>query len=279
MLLFSRLINLTIAESKSATGKLYSTSKSIDSSTGFGGFDIAFEIKKTTEPVPDNSTIQIFNLNKDSRGSLEKQKLVVRLDAGYDGIAKRIFTGRVIEGGVSHTLKGSNWITTFIVKDGGYEFVDTKVSKSFKNATTAEQVIDYLITELGLSKGLVKDIPVFRYNQGISLSGYARKQLSIVCNKVGLQWFIADDEINIIPKSGLVSTTAPLVSADTGMIEAPVKKDKGFEVKTLLNPDIKVGRPVEIKSQVLNGTYKVSALKMIGESNGADFFTVVSIDE
>jgi hypothetical protein len=65
--------------------------------------------------------------------------------------------------------------------------------------------------------------------------------------------------VAIWPRDGSRSGDAPLVSPETGMIGYPEFQQAAVSVRTLFNPEIVIGKPIEVKSQLpaANGRWSV----------------------
>lgn len=71
---------------------------------------------------------------------------------------------------------------------------------------------------------------------------------------------LGNANIVIFPRGGAInSTVAPIISAKTGMIDYPLFTTQGVVVKTLFNPQIVRGGPVQIGSSVLQNTLSAIA--------------------
>ena len=68
------------------------------------------------------------------------------------------------------------------------------------------------------------------------------------------------------------------VNSGTGMVGSPALKTGGsVEVKTLLNPAIRVGGLVNLASVAINGLFKVQTMETDGDSWEGPFYSVLTL--
>lgn len=304
MLLFNRTASLIVGQS------------------GGKGIEIkdlrfAFKIEKTSTETLNNSEISIYNLSPDSRALVETPNNAVILNAGYteDVGAKQIFVGIVRRSLTSR--EGPDWVTKLELDDGLLAYRDSKQSFSFPAGVSGVGVLKNVAASFGLPvRQLPTGIQDKQYPSGFSFVGRSRECMTKVCNYLGLEWSIQNQEIQIIKKGGTVQRTAFVLSEDTGMIgspelEAKTLSDKaaakqgittntsgvikrrvettggeietrlevqGYKVKTLLQPTIEPGSVVQIKSATIDGEfYRVESLTHTGDTHGGEWMTELKV--
>jgi len=256
--------------------------------TKIDGLRIKFTCEKTNEGNPNNSKIEIYNLSKDTKSLLEAKNTRVRLQIGYLGIPEntsqglvtgvngnvaQIFVGNVKK--VVHKIEGDKGdiITTLEVQDGGNRYRNARLDKGFPPGTSLKQVYDELIDELGLDQGSVTGIPDRKYSQGLTLSGLVRDHLDTLSKANALEWSIQDETLQIIPKTEASSNVIIELDSNTGLVGSPSKTAKGVEFTSLIQPKIRPGIKVKIKSKILEGIFKVRKVTHDGDSHQGDFLT------
>lgn len=275
----------------------------------------SFNIEKTSSETLNNSTVKIYNLNRDSRKLIETPNNIVILRAGYvqDSGAVQIFTGSVRRALTSR--EGVDWVTDIELDDGLLAYRDSKVSISFPPATSGITVLSNVASRFALPvKTLPNDITNKQYPNGFSFVGRVRDAMSKVCEYLDLEWSIQNQEIQVIKKSGTLKNTAILISSESGMIgspslEAKTMTDKdaakrgintdqkgvirrtsekddgikqrleiqGFKVKTLLQPSLQCGQIVKLKAEGIDDFLKIEKLTHSGDYYGADWSTELSL--
>lgn len=242
---------------------------------GSPGFRIGFKIEKDTSSTVNKAEIRIYNLSSNSRGLAENPNILVELFAGYGKEPKLLFRGNPSR--VISTIGGPDSVTTFDVGDGLKSFQNSRVDLSFKQGTPAKDIFQTLTNSLGLARGEQKGIPEKSFPSGLSLSGPVRDHMNYLTGKLDLEWSVQNGAVQILPKGKSTDQAAFLLSAETGLIGSPNKKDKGLEVVSLLQPDINPGRTVEIQSKFVNGQFRVEKVSHEGDTSDTAWFTRIEI--
>jgi len=243
---------------------------------------VKFSIQKTSESTANSAIISVFNLNPLHRGMVENEGLALNLQAGYTGIdgenplIRSIYWGDIFRAATER--QGPDIVTTFECKDGGQVLRRSSVNISFKAGTTRSQVIDYLVQQMASKYGLSYKKYSFskddQYVNGIALFGNTKDYLDTILPNLGLRWSIQDNEIFINDPETKDIPGAVLVSKNTGMIGIPVKREKGLEVTSLLNPLIRPGKTIKVVSEQtskLNGAYIVERADYEGDTLEGDW--------
>jgi hypothetical protein len=135
-----------------------------------------------------------------------------------------------------------------------------------------------IVAEALRQTGIPSDVTTFPesiYSAGFRFSGKCSDLFSQLAVSTGLSWFIRDGAFNF---TGPSSAESVLLSSSTGMIGSPTPKSDGsVEVKSLLNPAIRVGGSVELQSIYLNGSYTVQSLETdIDSGFGGSYYMVLT---
>ena len=117
--------------------------------------------------------------------------------------------------------------------------------------------------------------------------GTVQQQARKCAEDNGIEVSLKNFEMIIYPKGGMINIlSAPIISPKTGMIGYPLFTTQGVVVKTLFNPSIVRGGPVQIGSSVMQGTLAAIAAQNVGNAlykapptNGENsIWTVYKID-
>lgn len=276
----------------------------------------SFRIEKTLSETLNNSTLKIYNLNRDSRRLVEMPNNAVILRAGYSqdvgpvtcfvGIIRRSLTSR----------EGVDWVTDFELDDGLIAYRDSKISISFPAGTTGGVVLNSIASKFALPvRPLPPDIASKTYPQGFSFVGRSREAMSKVCQYLDCEWSIQNQEIQILKKGGSMKRTAVVISSDTGMIGSPslesktmsdkaaakkgiststsgvIKRPKeteggeikerfeiqGYKVKCLLQPALEPGDVVKLQAEGVDNFFKIEKLIHVGDTFGKDWYSELSL--
>lgn len=243
----------------------------------FDGFRISWDIEKTSESNPNTCKVKIWNLNETSRSALEQKGVVMILEVGYNSIPERV-GGRIVRDQIKEILfsgdikkvstvkNGPDRITTLEGGDGEVALQDKNINKSFGPNTPITSVFNQLIDKLGVAKGTVKGIKDESFQNGLALTGLVKDQLDTLTKKQDLEWSIQDNEVQILPKDTSIDGLAIQLTAETGLVGTPIKREEGLEFTALLNPQIRPGRKVEIISRDIDGIFIVKKAKYKGDN-------------
>lgn len=260
-------------------GKVFS-SKQPD---GGIGFRIKFHVEKVTGPVPvpNPSTIQIYNLGPNSRAFVSKLNDLVVLEAGYGKNPKTIFSGNISK--AITRKEGSDYVTELQAAEGLYAFQNSLINMSTSVSTPASTVVNTLLGALkgcGIQPGLVSGVPNTNYNQGIVLSGSAIKKLKDVCNSLGLDFTIENGESIVLPY-GQAKPTPPIpITRLNGLVGIPEVREQDITgkrslitFKTLLNPALTAFQSVFLTSKFVNGFYTIAKTTHTGDTFSLEWYT------
>lgn len=236
----------------------------------FTDLRITFDIEKSIEANPNSGKISIFNLSEQSRALFEQKGATVILMAGYT-IPELIFSGDVKK--PLNNRSGPDWITEIEAGDGETAYQEARIDKSYTPGTSVRQIVTDLGKQLGTSVGEIKGVTAETFVQGFVASGPVRKYLDEMTEKQGLKWSIQDNALQILPKGDSTTEEAVVLSADSGLVGNPKKKDKGIEFQCLLQPKLKPGRKVIIISKTVNGTYTVQKVRHNGDTEGGEWYS------
>jgi hypothetical protein len=134
--------------------------------------------------------------------------------------------------------------------------VPTPVPTTFQGSTSIVNLLSGMARQLGF--GFVNggvDPSLTLSNPYFSGTLFDQVQACARAVKDIIDVSMTNANIVIFPRGGSVSSTvAPIISAKTGMIDYPLFTTQGIIVKTLFNPQIARGSPVQIGSTVLENT-------------------------
>lgn len=265
-LLFNRSASLTVITKDKVGRQLVAKD--------FEGLRIAFNIEKTSESLANQAKIKIFNLSPSSRAFVEERGQAIILKAGYapadlEPLVEVIFQGDV--GKVTNSIEGPDWITSFEVGDGEKSLTEKSYQKTFRSGASAETIMREIAASMGLAVGTIKGIKDKAYKSGVTLSGSAKDLLDQLTGETGVEWSVQDEEIQILPKTEGTNDEVIVVSASSGMINAPIKRADGIDVVSLINPQFRPGRRIQIESKNLNGIYRIRKLTFDGDTRDGDW--------
>jgi len=260
---------------------------------------INFSIQKTWDKNPNNSKIQIWNLNKSSREELEKPDTRVLLYAGYAEDAGPLL---IFQGDIAFAwskFDGPDIITEFDLKDGLKEIRDTTISVGYNKGVKSTQVLNDVAKKMEVPLTLASDAPTREWQNGLSHHGSARGLLDKVARATNLEWSIQNGNLQVLER-GMVTTRQGFdISQDSGMVGSPEskreaeaqkgggsKKSKGkqpkkywygWEVKTLLIPTLLPGDRVILNTKTVEGVFRIEELTHTGDNWDGDWQTQLTL--
>lgn len=245
------------------------------------GLRVKFEIEKTSESTANTAKIQVFNMNPTNRGRLEEKNLTVILRAGYAGLDETPVEEIIFKGSISKTQtvkQGPDYISTIECGDGEKALLGRHLDKSFESGTTLQTVVNELKTAMGITVASIKDLTSEQFVNGGALSGKIKDLLDTVTKRMGLTWNIQDEELHIQAPTTVDETEAILVSAQTGLISEPIKREDGIEILSFLNPKLRPNRTIKIESNKLDSAqsfFRIRKTDFIGDTKEGDWFAKV----
>lgn len=245
--------------------------------TRVSGLFTQFEVEKTSEKNPNTVTIKIHNLNSTSRGVLQEKGLLVRLEAGYNGIPEELFLGNIKKAAVER--QKTEYITTIEAGDAVNNLQTKQINISLGPGANTKQALEALTKELGVGLGSIKGLSIKKFQQGITLNGPVHKKLDEIVGKMGLEWSIQDGKMQVLPKNSPSEILGTLLTPQTGLIGSPVKKDDGLEFKALMMPSLKPGVAVQIASEDVNGFFKIRKARYEGDNRKGPFMVTCEAKE
>lgn len=261
---------------------------------------IDFRVEKFPGGQSNNrATITIYNLGFMVRGILTKRRVDVKvkpftqvfLSAGFksDGSTALIFRGQIIDG--SNRKVGPDWIS---------EFEAFTAWDQTQNAILSPELHNYRKTapsKIAIDLFLVLNFTTVRFSQEaqdvidaadkmtIAFAGRVDRTIKRFLGQFGLSYTI-DDDGPLVVVSGSASNTEqvideiPIISVETGMVGTPKITHKGVEIKTLLNPELKIFKRFLLRSETTDGSLAIkdqefTAMKLqhFGSNRQEDFFT------
>lgn len=256
--------------------------------------EVSFNIKKTSSNTnhPDSCEIKIYNLSRDTLKYFESEYISAKFSAGYRLIgAKYLFSGQVT---YIHTKKqGTDRVTEIRL---GAEYVGlnhTNISTSVPPGRIVKDVIEKVRINIpGVSKGVYSGQRInSQISNGYPMSGSPRQILDQIARAYEIEWRIDNSVLYVNDMAGVIdinTTSAPLISKTTGLIDSPYyssgdkKKKKldpvkkvGIEFTCLLNASIKPGSWVKVEDESINGFYKVDSVHHTGDFRGQSWYSKV----
>lgn len=234
-------------------------------------FRISFDATKSMTGNLNTLNVNIYGLKASTKQQLIKEfgpgYIPISLEVGYVGGRELVFKGSIHIGEI--TRSGPDVYNVIQAKDGGTDFI-----QSFTNATvnSKEQAIDAIIADMpNTTKGKITALGEL-LRPKVLLGPSADLIPGLVGQ--GDNYFIDNEQLNILKPDEVVSSFAPLVASSTGLLNTPSIDKARITFQTWMNPVIRVGGLANVQSvnsPYLNGLYRIETIKYTGDYEGADW--------
>ncbi len=261
---------------------------------------IDFRIQKFPGPVDNRGTIRVYNLRSTLRKLLSKRRIdfaappftTIFLKAGHvrGGGAKTILRGVVIKGESSRI--GADWITEIEVMTS-----QQQVAAAFCNpestflSTPPKVIVDNLFGQLNYGTPLysVDVLQIFVNAQPVNFAftGRVDRAIARILRRYDLTYTLDDTGPFVVETKGAINPeiplrAIPLVSPETGLVGTPKITDRGVELRTILNGELRIFHRFNLRSDTTDESldlqdrqFTVIKLEHVGTNRGEDFFTNV----
>jgi hypothetical protein len=256
------------------------------------GLQVTFDISKTADAKRTNgnsATIEIYNLNRSHIDLLQGDYLECTFSVGYEDEGARVVAqGNVVE--VKTVKRGTEFITQVQMGEGYSDLNHQKLKSLVSPGSTVEQVIEEIRKQMpnvsrGAYTGTNLNNPIVF---GWPLNGTPQQMLRKLAESQNIEYSVSGGVLNISDINGLYTkdtVLAPVISAQTGMIDAPFHtsdqgrkmkgektRRKGVQFKALLNTECIPGRIVKIESDFITGFYRINSTRFSGDFRGNDWY-------
>ncbi len=252
------------------------------------GLKIVFSIKKTLSTFSNSARVNIYNLSKRAFDKIAVEDDLI-LNAGYtDGAGEKLlFKGDIQK--ISRVNTGTDIVTKLQCDDGGLKLREIRGQRSYGNGVGVLQIIGEILDAFSFPPRQHAPFTDAKYLHGLSLVGSAREWLSKLTDRIGVEWSIQNGEAQLLLKGGVNLTPPISVSELNGMLGSPDslddtrgelslnKRDSGWRVRSLVNPEIEPGGRLNITSNDVNGLFRIEEVDHFGDTFGSDWQTIVQV--
>ena len=235
---------------------------------------IKFDIKKSRTREQNKATIEIYNLNETTRANIKNEGVTVELYAGYADDVGLIFRGDIRE--VSHKKTNADIITTITAGDGDNALRKSSINVTMPKSSSLKKHIIELASKLeGIKIGKIVGIDGLEGNKrATTFVGSVRDELDRLAIKYDFSYTIENHIFNLV-RNRQHTGLSEVISVESGMIEAPVATEKGVDVKTLLNNNLKCNDLFRLEAKFLSRTYRIDELNFKGDTHSTEWFSAI----
>lgn len=215
----------------------------------------SFEIHKNPGKEASYATCRIYNLNAQTENRLINEGDRLIIEAGYEsGQYGKIFDGQIVWPSRSRE-NGTDYILTLMAIDGDKLLNGCFISKTVNRGLNQRQVIETV------AKDAEEQTPVAKISDNLSTQelprgkvffGSAYQYLKDACRGNAASFYIEDGQLNVTKLIDATDDEAIVLSPETGLLGSPEQVMHGVSFKCLLNPNIRLGRLVQLKNVTAN---------------------------
>jgi hypothetical protein len=233
---------------------------------------IEFQADKSIRGQLNKIQIKLYNLNEKNRLALVRDaegrtNIPLSLAVGYESRLELVFKGTIHTAGSQR--QGADIVTTIEGLDGGFDLTNSYTSRTVEGGKRA---IDAALKDMpNTTVGKIRQRPVLTRPKILVGSS-----VKLIEDMIGDDetFYIDDEQLYIVGTDEVTSRFIPVVSAATGLISTPERKNKEVTFQTLMNPSIKIGRRVKLISKTaphLDGIYKMDTISYQGSNYGSEW--------
>lgn len=247
---------------------------------------VSFVVSRSTMSSLNTMQLKIYNLSKDTRDKIfvdrfnPKSYRKVFFSAGYEGVTgiATIFKGNIFQ--AYSYREGVDIVTHIEGRDGAFDTVNIKSSKTLKAGATLEEALRSLASDfvhinlgkVGETKGTFRRPLVLEGNTYNLIKKYTQGGV-----------FIDFETLNIQKDNEVTDGQIPLINSETGLLGTPKRADSYLTIDTIFEPRVEMGQIIEVNSTVApiyDGQYKVIGVNhsgVISESEGGQCVSTFSL--
>lgn len=283
-----------------------------------GALRCAFTIRRGDTQTPNSCDVRVYNLSDNTANTIASPEFTqLQLRAGY-GSASNL--AQIFAGSLKQVRKGredqKNSYVDLTAADGdeAYNFASFALTLA-AGAATPSNAVQAMIANMAkealasptgapggqaISAGYIPPLSPNSTPRGRTYFGAVTDELRDLAETNDCKWSIQDGKLCLIPKTGYIIGQQPIeISPLTGLIGVPEQTQNGLEIRTLLNPALKIGQLIQLNSANINqyrygldtssvaqnlflkavlstsadGTYYVMRANHSGDTRGNDWYT------
>jgi hypothetical protein len=232
---------------------------------------VVFKVTKNSTSSPNVCLLRVYNLSKATTRLIQREFTQVILQAGYTGNIAQIFIGTVIrmsrgknvnlspdQAQPSILTQRENQTDTYleiVATDGDVAHNFATVHVSLAAGATLQNKLDAIKSAVAPYNIQFAASPTFTQGtsvlpRGQVLHGQFRDIMDDFCASTGSTWSIQDGTVELILKDSVIAGNLVVLSPTTGLLSMPKETINGIEMTCLLNPALKAGRVVQLKTPV-----------------------------
>ncbi|NWC11943.1 hypothetical protein HX776_24455 [Pseudomonas agarici] len=175
------------------------------------------------------------------------RKNIITVAASNDSGGKyQVFQGTISDAWIDY--RGAPEISFNVVALAGYyEQIKAIAVNSFKGPTDVATIIGSLAKSMGFA---FTDNGVTEKLESPYFAGSAISQMKDCARHAGISYDISNGSVQIWPSGGSRDSVSFLVAPGKGLVGYPIFSKTGIAIQTEFNPDILIGRRIEVQSSI-----------------------------
>lgn len=237
-----------------------------------------FSVSKSLKAEPNSCTVQVWNLNKESRSRLSTSKPVpVSIEAGYDGKNSLLYLGELRSS--ASEIQGPDIVSTFSSGDGDRALSVARLSIPLGPKTPNDQALLAIARTLGVGLGNTaqKALSIAgktAFPVPVTLNGSSKKLMTDFCRSAGLEWSIQNGKIQILDVGKSLDERPYVIDSESGLIGSPSvsydpkTKTTICKCETFMLPGLRPGLRIMMNSVFVKGLYRIENIDHDGDTHG-----------
>lgn len=232
------------------------------------GLRAVCNINKTVQGMPSPSTINIYNLSRDTRNGIQRTLTKVTVEAGWENTElHKVFQGSVMS--VTSERQGSDIVSKLTCLQGYGSLARSIASVSYAGGLPVASAVKDLggrLEGVTINDANLKDVEGTFGAGGWSFAGSTKDALTELSNEYGFSWTIDDGALQAVGDKAVFNGQVVLDGNEGGLflaaptLQGPMQIQTGIKIKALYVPGVRPGATVKLQSALdegLNGTYRI----------------------
>ena len=240
---------------------------------------IRVEIDRQIDHTQDKGVCTIYNLQPSHEQQIQDRGGAITIQAGYPQTIATLYDGTVQR--VRRPREGLARLTRIDLGDAVHsaDRLSGIHCASYRGHVLVTEIVRRIIRQMGLVAGPLDAIPPpATYKDWYWGGASAASALDVILRTVSCTWWNDDGVIRINRRGTVQSDISPVeITPENGLVGIPTITDEGAEARMFLNPAVRVGGVLSIRSESLAGTWKVVGLQHNADNWGGKFETFADL--
>lgn len=213
---------------------------------------VLFSIRRGDYQTPNSADVRIFNVSDRTANRVRSEGTRIAIHAGYDGNYGLLFDGTIKQPRKGRIDAKDSYID-ITAADGDQAYNYSVIALSLAAGSTPDDAVQAFVGSMarqGISQGYVPELSTNGGVRGRVFYGMTRDELREWAEVQDALWSIQDGRLTLVPKTSYIPGEVPVISPATGLIGVPEQTPNGIELRTLLNPALKIGERLKLDSTI-----------------------------